>query len=84
MLWLTVLDLCWLMFDAAYSTQTIRHFVDAYSPFDYSPIHQDFYFYDSFIVTIFIVEFVGRWAYAIHRQQYGKCFFIPLCIGTMC
>lgn len=77
MLWLTILDLLWLMFDAAYSTQTIQLFVDGVSPFDYQAIHQNFYFYDSFIVSIFIVEFIGRWFYSVYKKIYGKWFFYP-------
>ncbi len=77
MLGLIILDLFWLMFDALYQTQTIRQIVDAILPFDYSPIHQDFYFYDGFILSIFILEFAGRWLFSIYKKHYDKWFFYP-------
>jgi len=77
MLWLTILDLFWLMFDALYSTRTIQSIVDHLLPFDYSVIHEDFYFYDGIIVSIFIGEFLIKWAYSIYKKQYGKWFFYP-------
>jgi hypothetical protein len=77
MLCLTIFDLFWLMFDAAYSAQVFRKFLDGILPFDYSPIHADFYLYDGIIVSVFIVEFIGRWVYAIYHKTYDKWFFYP-------
>lgn len=77
MLGLTIFDLFWLMFDAAYSTRIFRRFVDSILPFDYNLIHEDFYFYDGIIVSIFITEFLGRWAWSVYKKHYDKWFFYP-------
>lgn len=76
MLGLTIFDLVWLMFDALYNTQTIKSLVDPILPF-YQSIHEDFYFYDGIIVSIFILEFSIRWLVAIQQKIYAKWFFYP-------
>jgi len=76
MLGLTIGDLIWLMFDALYTTRTVKAFVDPILPF-YESIHHDFYFYDGIIVTIFVTEFLSKWIIAIYKGQYGKWFFYP-------
>lgn len=76
MLGLTIFDLAWLMFDALYSTQTVKNLVDPILPF-YQSIHEDFYFYDGIIVSIFILEFSIRWLLAIQQKTYAKWFFYP-------
>lgn len=76
MLGLTIFDLAWLMFDALYSTQTMKTLVDPILPF-YQSIHEDFYFYDGIIVSIFILEFSIRWLVAIQQKIYAKWFFYP-------
>ena len=77
MLMLTVGDLVWLMFDALYTNTTIKTLADSILPFNYEQIHQDFFFYDGIIVSIFLVELLGRWAVAIYKKQYPKWFFYP-------
>lgn len=76
MLGLTIFDLIWLMFDALYNTQMIKTLVDPILPF-YQSIHEDFYFYDGIIVSIFILEFSIRWFAAIQQKTYAKWFFYP-------
>lgn len=76
MLGLTVFDLAWLMFDALYNTNMVKKIVDPILPF-YESIHEDFYFYDGIIVSIFIVEFSVRWLIAIQQKVYAKWFFYP-------
>lgn len=76
MLGLTIFDLTWLMFDALYNTHSLKTLVDPIFPF-YQHIHEDFYFYDGLIVSIFIFEFVLRWLISIHQKVYAKWFFYP-------
>jgi hypothetical protein len=76
MLGLTIFDLAWLMFDALYSTQMVKDLIDPILPF-YNSIHEDFYFYDGIIVSIFILEFVIRWLVSIQQKIYAKWFFYP-------
>lgn len=76
MLGLTIFDLIWLMFDALYNTNTVKALVDPILPF-YQSIHEDFYFYDGIIVSIFILEFSIRWLVAIQQKIYAKWFFYP-------
>lgn len=76
MLFLTIGDLTWLMFDALYTNQTVQGFIDPIFPF-YNAVHLNFYVYDGIIVTIFIAEFFGKWLFAILKKQYDKWFFYP-------
>lgn len=76
MLGLTIFDLLWLMFDALYNMQTIRNVVNPFIPF-YQQVHEDFYFYDGIIVTIFVSELFTRWAISIYKKTYERWFFYP-------
>ncbi|MGH1335755.1 MAG: hypothetical protein ACRBFS_06470 [Aureispira sp.] len=76
MLALTIFDLCWLMFDALYNMPTVQKLVDPIFPF-YQQIHEDFYFYDGLIVTIFLSELLTRWAFSIYKSTYERWFFYP-------
>ena len=76
MLGLTVFDLFWLMFDALYTMPTIKRLVDPVLPF-YEAVHEDFYFYDGIIVSIFVGELLLRWGVAIQQQKYERWFYYP-------
>lgn len=76
MLFLTALDLVWLMFDAVYNMPTIQKIVDPVFPY-YRTIHEDFYFYDGIVVSIFITELLARWVAAIYQKKYEHWFFYP-------
>ncbi|MFK7798164.1 MAG: hypothetical protein AB8E82_11970 [Aureispira sp.] len=76
MLFLTIINLAWLMFDAIYNMPTIQNIVDPILPF-YRHIHENFYFYDGIVVSIFIAELLARWAVAIYQQKYERWFFYP-------
>jgi hypothetical protein len=76
MIGLTVFDLCWLMFDALYNMRTVQRIIDPIFPF-YEQVHEDFYFYDGIIVTIFVLELLVRWAIAIYKDTYERWFFYP-------
>lgn len=76
MLGLTIFDLFWLMFDALYNANTVKSLIDPILPF-YQAIHEDFYFYDGIIVSVFILEFSIRWIIAIRQKVHDKWFFYP-------
>jgi hypothetical protein len=76
MLFLTVVNLAWLMFDAIYNMPTIQKLVDPVFPF-YRHIHENFYFYDGIVVSIFIAELLARWVVAIYKKKYKRWFFYP-------
>ena len=73
---LTIFDLCWLMFDALYSSPAIAKSVDVVLPF-YQQIHHNFYYYDGYIVGLFIFDFLMRWFYALYNKSYQKWYFYP-------
>lgn len=76
MLGLTIFDLFWLMFDALYTMATVQKIVNPILPF-YKSIHDDFYFYDGIIISIFIGELVFRWTIAIYEKKYERWFYYP-------
>lgn len=76
MLALTIFDLIWLMFDALYTMNVVQQLVDPILPF-YRAVHENFYFYDGIIISIFIAELLARWVVAIYRKTYDKWFFYP-------
>ncbi|MCP4440513.1 MAG: ion transporter, partial [Aureispira sp.] len=76
MILLVVFDLLWLMFDALYAMEGVKSFIDHYFP-AYEGIHRWFYVYDGIVVSIFVLEFFSRWAFAIYKKQYDKWFFFP-------
>lgn len=76
MLSLTIFDLFWLMFDALYNMTTVQKLVDPILPF-YKNVHEDFYFYDGVIVSIFIAELLFRWAVSIYEKKYERWFYYP-------
>lgn len=76
MLSLTIFDLLWLAFDALYNMPTIKMLVDPVLPF-YQQVHEDFYFYDGIIISMFIAELCFRWAIAIYNNRYERWFYYP-------
>jgi hypothetical protein len=82
MLVLIILDLLWLTFDAFFGVQYLREvlmqIVPSFTFFYGNVIHPNFLFFDSFVVLIFVFEFVLRWAFAIWRHDHSYWFFYPI------
>ncbi len=80
MLVLILLNLTWILFDGIYSSHYVQEFFARYAEaFNraYLPIHQNFSYYDSWFVSIFITELLIRWAIAVLRKTYHKWWFYP-------
>ncbi len=82
MLVLIIFDLLWLTFDALFGVQYLRSGLSQVAPdftfFYGNVIHPNFLFFDSFVVLVFVFEFVFRWAFAIWRRQHSYWFFYPI------
>ncbi len=76
MLGLTIFDLLWLMFDALYNMATVKKLVDPLLPF-YQSVHEEFYFYDCVIISVFIAELLFRWTISIYERKYERWFYYP-------
>lgn len=80
MLGLLILNLCLIIFDAIYSFAGVQRLMTEYVPAlqnAYHPIHENFIFYDLIFVSIFLTEFMVRWAYAIKSKMYSRWYFYP-------
>ncbi|TDT43152.1 hypothetical protein DES49_0962 [Halospina denitrificans] len=80
MLLLLVINLLWLTFDSLYATALVSDFLTQQVPSfadAYSPIHQNFLFYDLVFVSIFLSEFVVRWVHAVYVHTYRRWYFYP-------
>mgnify|MGYP006278175213 FL=1 len=80
MLLLLVINLLWLIFDSLYATALVSDFLNQHVPAfarAYSPIHQNFLFYDLIFISIFLSEFVVRWIHAVYAHTYRRWYFYP-------
>ncbi|MDX1633450.1 MAG: hypothetical protein R3280_02325 [Marinobacter sp.] len=80
MLGLLILNLCLIIFDAIYSFAGVQRLMAENLPAlktAYDPIHENFIFYDLIFVSIFLTEFLVRWAYAIRAKLYSRWYFYP-------
>lgn len=80
MLGLLILNLGLIIFDAIYSFAGVQQLLAERLPAfqsAYHPIHENFIFYDLIFVSIFLTEFVVRWAYAINAGLYSRWYFYP-------
>jgi len=57
----------------AFLLQQLPAFHDWYD----THLHQNFYWYDLFFVSIFILEFSVRWFLAVYHNHHHKWFFYP-------
>ena len=80
MLILIMANLTLILFDGLFSILYVQELLAQYaSPFYkvYMPIHQDFVFYDSWFVGVFVSELLIRWFIAAVRKTYHKWWFYP-------
>jgi hypothetical protein len=78
---LVLINLLWISLDWFFMSKTLQSFLAEYASvffqFYKENIHEDFMLFDAFFVTIFITEFVVRWAVAIKRKTYPSWFIFP-------
>ena len=80
MLGVLFLNLLWLVFDALYATDFLNQLLADHVPnFEagYRPIHENFLLVDLVFISIFLTEFMVRWAAAVVRKTYLRWYFFP-------
>jgi len=81
MLGLIIVNLSWIIFDGLFGSHSVQTILLKYSPgffvFYRDTLHADFILYDLVFVTIFIIELLIRWTFAIINKTYYRWFFYP-------
>ncbi|MDT0594116.1 ion transporter [Glaciecola petra] len=80
MLFLLVVNLCWLLFDGLFATGAFKALLSSLSPSiveAYAPVHENFLLYDLAFIAIFLAEFCVRWVAAVVRKIYTRWYFFP-------
>lgn len=81
MILLVIVNLVYIIFEWHFEFRFIQEFlkstVPAFHDWYDSTLHENFLRYDIWFVTVFIVEFLVRWAYAVHHRRHHKWFFYP-------
>ncbi|SFR50388.1 hypothetical protein SAMN05216203_0963 [Marinobacter daqiaonensis] len=80
MLGLLIINLVLIIFDSIYSFAGIQDYFQRSMPGFYEvyqPVHRNFILYDLVFVSIFLTEFMVRWAYAVKAGVYARWYFYP-------
>ena len=80
MLFLLVVNLCWLVFDGLFATEAFKALLSSLSPSIvevYAPVHENFLLYDLAFIAIFLAEFCVRWVAAVVRKIYTRWYLFP-------
>jgi len=82
MMFLIVINLAFIIFDFHFEFAFFRRFLENLSPAFYAyyrdAVHPNFILYDSFFVTIYLLELGVSWVAAIKRKTYDRWFFYPI------
>ncbi len=82
MIALVIINLSWIVFDAAWSTAELRYLMGWVLPQDwlqnYAVVHEHFYRIDLIFVGIFLTEFSLRWFEAVWKRYYSFWFAYPI------
>ena len=81
MILLVIANLSLILFDWIYRVEAVQSAMETYTPDFYrfysDSIHANFFEIDLAFVSVYLTEFVIRWAAAIARQTYHRWFFYP-------
>lgn len=81
MILLVIVNLLYIIFEWHFEFPFIQRFlqstVPAFHDWYDATLHENFLRYDIWFVTIFIIEFLIRWGYAVHHKRHHKWFFYP-------
>ena len=81
MILLIVANLSLIIFDWFFSVQWLQSLLSTYTPafftFYRDVIHNDFIFWDTLFVAVYLTEFAIRWIAAIARKTYQRWFYYP-------
>lgn len=81
MILLVIVNLFYIVVEWHFSFELVRNLLKAHVPafhdwYD-STLHRNFLLYDIWFVSVFVIEFLIRWFFAIYHKRYHKWFFYP-------
>lgn len=81
MILLVIANLSLILFDWIYRVEAVQSAMETYTPDFYrfysDSIHANFFEIDLAFVSVYLTEFVIRWAAAVARHTYHRWFFYP-------
>lgn len=81
MIFIVIINLSLIVFDWVFAypaVQDLLHkFLPAFYQYYYTHIHLNFMTIDMYFVTIYLVELIARWIFAIKDKLYHRWFFYP-------
>jgi hypothetical protein len=81
MIGILIINLIWICFDWFFQLDMINNFfrkgLTSFYSF-YKPVNEKFLYYDLIFVSIYILEIIIRWIYAIIRKSHHKWYLYPL------
>jgi hypothetical protein len=81
MIIILIINLNLIVFDWIFSYLTVQNLLEKYLPsffyYYYENVHTDFLRVDLYFVTIFVVELLIRWGFAVKEKRYHRWFFYP-------
>ncbi|MGJ8687323.1 MAG: hypothetical protein ACSHWQ_07580, partial [Spongiibacteraceae bacterium] len=79
---LAIINLLWIVFDSAWSVIELRNMMAYVLPAawldNYAVVNERFFRIDLIFVSIFIAEFLSRWAFALFNKVYGHWLAYPI------
>jgi hypothetical protein len=81
MILLVIVNLFYIVVEWHFSFELVRNLLKTHLPafhdwYD-STLHRNFLLYDIWFVSVFVIEFLIRWFFAIYHKRYHKWFFYP-------
>jgi len=81
MIFILIINLNLIVFDWIFSYLMVQDVLEKYLPsffyYYYENVHKDFLRVDLYFVTIFVIELLIRWAFAVKEKRYHRWFFYP-------
>lgn len=78
---LVVVNLLYILVEWNFTINFVNAFLREHAPAFHAwydtHLHENFYWYDLYFVSIFIVEFCVRWFLAVYHNHHHKWFFYP-------
>ncbi|MCF8257742.1 MAG: ion transporter [Flavobacteriales bacterium] len=81
MIGLVIVNLTFIIAEWHFSFEFVRNVLQTYLPVFHdwydSTLHRNFLRYDIWFVSVFIIEFLVRWFFAVYHNRHHKWFFYP-------
>lgn len=74
------INIVWIIFDWIYAVEGVKMAISQHLPsfyHFYTPIHQNFFYYDLCFVSVYVLEILISWIISIKKKTYHRWFFYP-------